>query len=63
MGEMDRMKVRILVRQLWKDERGQDLTEYALLLILVTLGAVAAMGSFSAALSKAFSSAAVNLST
>jgi pilus assembly protein Flp/PilA len=57
------MKARILVRQLWRDERGQDLTEYALLLILVALGAIAAMSSLSTALSKAFSSAAVNLST
>jgi Flp pilus assembly pilin Flp len=57
------VKIRVLVRYLWKDEKGQDLTEYALLVILVSLGAVASMSSFSSAISKAFSSAAANLTT
>jgi Flp pilus assembly pilin Flp len=49
--------------RLWKEEGGQDLTEYALLVVLVALGAVASMGSLSQAISQAFSSAATNLST
>jgi Flp pilus assembly pilin Flp len=56
------MKIRMLVRKLWKDEKGQDLTEYALLVTLVALGAVTAMSNLSSAISKTFSSAAVNLS-
>ena len=40
---------------------GQDLTEYALLVVLVALGSVAAMGSLSSAISKTFSSAAANM--
>jgi Flp pilus assembly pilin Flp len=52
-----------LVFRLWKQEDGQDLTEYALLLIMVGLATIAAMGSFSQAISKAFSSAAANVTT
>ena len=55
--------MRDLLYQLWKEEDGQDLTEYALLVVLVALGSVAAMGSLSKAISKAFSSAATNLTT
>ena len=50
-----------LLSHLWKEEDGQDLTEYALLVVLVGLASVAAMGSLSKAISTAFSSAAVNL--
>ena len=52
-----------LLARLWKEEDGQDLTEYALLVVLVALGSVAAMGSLSQAISKAFSSAAANMTT
>jgi pilus assembly protein Flp/PilA len=52
-----------LLARLWKDEDGQDLTEYALLVVMVALASVAAMGSLSQAISKAFSSAATNLTT
>ena len=57
------MSMRNVLAQLWKEEHGQDLTEYALLVTLVALGSVAAMGSLSHAISKAFSSAATNLTT
>ena len=40
--------MRNLLYRLWKEEDGQDLTEYALLVVLVALGSVAAMGSLSA---------------
>lgn len=46
---------------LWKDERGQDLTEYALLVVLVALGAIASMSTLSSSISDAFSSASANL--
>ena len=46
--------MRDLLYQLWKEEDGQDLTEYALLVVLVALGSVAAMGSLSSAIAKAF---------
>jgi Flp pilus assembly pilin Flp len=57
------MTMKDLLSQLWKEENGQDLTEYALLVVLVALGSVTAMGSLSHAISKAFSSAAANLTT
>ncbi len=52
-----------LLLRLWKEEDGQDLTEYALLVVLVGLASVAAMGTLSAAISKAFSSAAACMTT
>jgi len=52
-----------LFYRLWKEEEGQDLTEYALLIVLVGLGSIAAMGSLATAISTAFSSAAVNITT
>ena len=48
--------------KLWVQEDGQDLTEYALLLILLALASIAAMSAFAQAISTAFSSAAANLS-
>ena len=49
--------------RLWKEEEGQDLTEYGLLLVLVALAAIASMQSLASALSNAFSNAASSLST
>lgn len=46
---------------LWEDENGQDLVEYALLLILVALGIVASIRSLGVAISNAFSNASGNL--
>ena len=34
-----------MLARLWKEEEGQDLTEYALLLVLVALAAVAALST------------------
>ena len=50
-----------LLKRLWEEETGQDLVEYGLLLVLVSLGAVAAMGTLASAISGAFSSASSNL--
>ncbi len=52
-----------LLKRLWQDEEGQDLTEYALLLVLISLVAVAAMGTLGSGISDAFSNAAANLTT
>jgi Flp pilus assembly pilin Flp len=46
---------------LWKDESGQDLTEYALLMILVTLFAFAALQSVSNKINTVYDTAANDL--
>jgi Flp pilus assembly pilin Flp len=60
--DMSMSEVKAIASRLWKDEQGQDLTEYALLVTLVPLGAVAAMSTLATALSQTFSSAAANVS-
>jgi pilus assembly protein Flp/PilA len=55
------MKDRIV--SLWREEEGQDLTEYGLLLVLVALAAIATMQSLASALSNVFSNASSSLST
>jgi Flp pilus assembly pilin Flp len=55
------MKLNKQLQQLWRDESGQDLTEYGLLLVLVSLAATAAMGSLATAISTAFGTAAANV--
>jgi pilus assembly protein Flp/PilA len=52
----------ILVR-LWKEEEGQDLTEYALLLVLLALAATATLNTLATAIRGVFTNAASNLST
>lgn len=51
----------LLVR-LWKEEEGQDLTEYALLLVLIALASMAALTPLATAINGVFSNAAKNLS-
>jgi len=46
--------------RLWKEEEGQDLTEYALLLVLISLVAVLAMKSLGQGISDVFSNAVLN---
>ena len=48
---------------LWKEEEGQDLTEYALLLVLLSLAAVASLSSLATAINGVFSKAVENLNT
>lgn len=50
-----------LMMRLWQEEKGQDLTEYALLLTLIALATVAAMGSLANAIGNAFGAAVTNL--
>jgi Flp pilus assembly pilin Flp len=52
------MKVLI---HLWKDQSGQDLTEYALLLVLIALVAIASMKNIATAIETAFNTAATDL--
>lgn len=49
------------IRRLWCEDQGQDLVEYALLVVLVALGAVVAMRSLASAISDAFSNASANM--
>ncbi len=52
-----------LFMRLWKDESGQDLTEYALLLVLIALAAITAMGTLANAINAVYTTAAKNLAT
>jgi pilus assembly protein Flp/PilA len=52
-----------LMVRLWKEEEGQDLTEYALLLVLLSLAAIATLGTLANAINSVFNKAASNLST
>jgi Flp pilus assembly pilin Flp len=51
-----------LLTKLWKEEQGQDLTEYALLVTLIALASVAAMNGLAAAICTVFSNASTQLS-
>ena len=53
---------RFLLR-LWQDEAGQDLTEYALLMVLIALSSIVAMNGLAQAISNVYGNAASNLST
>jgi pilus assembly protein Flp/PilA len=55
------MVIKKIARQLWGDEQGQDLTEYALLVVLLALAAVIGMGQLAGAINNVFSAAASNL--
>jgi pilus assembly protein Flp/PilA len=50
-----------VLMKLCKEEEGQDLTEYALLLVLVALAAIGALGTLADAINNVFSAAATNL--
>jgi pilus assembly protein Flp/PilA len=49
--------------KLWKEEEGQDLTEYALLLVLIALAAIVVMSDLGSAINQVFSSGASTLSS
>jgi pilus assembly protein Flp/PilA len=55
-------KMKNLLKRLWKEEEGQDLVEYGLLIVLVALGAIAGMKTLATAINATFASAAANLS-
>jgi pilus assembly protein Flp/PilA len=49
--------------RLWKEEEGQDLTEYALLLVLIALAAIVVMSNLGSAINVVFSSGSSTLSS
>ena len=50
-----------LLMRLWNEEEGQDLTEYALLLVLLAIASIAAMNSLATAINGVFNKAVTNL--
>lgn len=54
--------VKSLLVRLWKEEEGQDLTEYALLLVLLVLAAIGSLSTLAIAVNGVFVNAASNLS-
>ncbi len=55
--------MKAILARLWKEEEGQDLTEYALLLVLVALAAIGSLGTLASAINGVFSNAAGNVTT
>jgi Flp pilus assembly pilin Flp len=55
--------MRLTFRRLWEETAGQNMTEYALLLVLIALAAVASMSTLASTIKNVFSNAAANLST
>ena len=51
-----------LLKRLWTREGGQDIPEYALLLVLICLSLVTAVSALGMAVNKTFTSAPANLS-
>jgi pilus assembly protein Flp/PilA len=49
--------VKNILWRLWQEERGQDLVEYALLLVLIALAAAATIQTLGASINNAFSNA------
>jgi Flp pilus assembly pilin Flp len=47
--------------RLWNEEEGQDLTEYALLLVLLTLAAVGSLSTLATAINAVFANAKTQL--
>ena len=53
--------MKAILARLWKEEEGQDLTEYALLLVLIALASMAALTPLATAINGVFTNAAANL--
>jgi Flp pilus assembly pilin Flp len=53
--------MRQLMTRVWQEEEGQDLTEYALLLVLLVLAAIGSLGTIANAINGVFANAAANL--
>jgi len=58
----EKRKLMNLLKKLWEEEEGQDLVEYGLLVVLISLFALASMQSLATGISNAFSNAAAQLS-
>jgi Flp pilus assembly pilin Flp len=59
--KMEGVQMKEVLLRLWKEESGQDLTEYALLLVLVTLLAFASLQSLSTKINTVYDTAANDL--
>jgi pilus assembly protein Flp/PilA len=57
------MKVMTILKRLWKEEEGQDLVEYGLLVVLIALVAITSVSSLATSLSSVFANAASNLTS
>jgi pilus assembly protein Flp/PilA len=55
--------VAFILKRLWQEEAGQDLVEYALLLVLVSLACITAMKGLASSISAVFASAATSLTS
>lgn len=55
--------MRRVVALLWQEDEGQDLVEYGLLLVLVSLVAVATISTIGSSISNVFSNATVTLTS
>jgi Flp pilus assembly pilin Flp len=55
--------MKTFLTRLWNEEEGQDLTEYALVLALMVLGAVAFMGTIGNTVKNVFSNTATALTS
>ncbi len=53
--------MKTILARLWNEEQGQDLTEYALLLVLIALASMAALTPLATAINGVFTNAASNL--
>jgi len=51
-----------ILLHLWRDEKGQDITEYGLFMMLLALGAVATLKTLGNAINHVFSDVAASLS-
>jgi pilus assembly protein Flp/PilA len=52
-----------ILKGLWVEQEGQDLTEYALLVVLIALAAIAGMNALASSINNVFSAAGTNLTT
>ena len=54
--------MKMMLRRLWKEEEGQDLTEYGLLLLFVALVAITVVHGLGSVVKNVFSNASASLS-
>ena len=52
-----------VLMRLWKEEEGQDLVEYVLLVVVISLTAIAGMKTLAGDINTAFSNAGSNLTS
>ena len=53
--------MKTLLKRLWQEDEGQDLVEYALLLVLMALAAVGSIGGLANAVNNTYANAANKL--